>query len=102
MAAQENPHNAEAPAAAPEKRESSGWSIFQKIAAVVYTLFCFEVGAFLVMFPWHPLWSQNFFAGFSPGWREIWSNPYVRGAVSGLGVVNIVIAVSESLRLRGR
>jgi hypothetical protein len=32
--------------------------------------------------------------------RNLWDNPYVRGAVSGLGIVNIYISFSELFRLR--
>jgi hypothetical protein len=101
MAAQDNPQHVEAPAGA-GPGEVGHISAFQKIAAVVYIVFCFEVGAFLLLFPWHPLWSQNFFSGFTTDWYEVWNNPFLRGAVSGLGLVNIGIAVTEAFRLRRR
>ncbi len=102
MAAQDNPQRVEAPAPAAEPGEAGRTSAFQKIATVIYIVFCFEVGAFLLLFPWHPLWSQNFFSGFTENWFDLWNSPYLRGAVSGLGVVNIGIAVAEIFRLRGR
>lgn len=101
MAAQQDPQpleNAALPETAPAPLPRM--SVFQRIAAIVYALFCFEVGAFLVMFPWHPLWNDNYFANFTPGWYAIWTSPYVRGAVSGLGLVNMGVAVAEIFRLR--
>jgi len=81
--------------------ESSGrYRWFHKAAALVYIFFCFEIGVFLLLFPWLELWPQNYFAGFSPVWREIWNSPYVRGAVSGIGVIDIGISFAELFRLR--
>jgi hypothetical protein len=45
-------------------------------------------------------WPNNYFATVVPEWRRFWVSPYVRGAVSGLGLVNVVIALSEVFRLR--
>ena len=38
-------------------------------------------------------WERNEIANWRPGARELWNNPFVRGAVSGLGVVNIGISL---------
>ncbi len=35
-----------------------------------------------------------------PQWHQLWDNFYLRGAVSGLGVVNLYIAMLELYRLR--
>jgi hypothetical protein len=72
----------------------------QKTFAVVYVFFCFEIGVFLVLFPWLEMWDRNYFAGFVPFWPELWNNPYFRGAVSGLGLVDIGISFAEMFRLR--
>lgn len=76
----------------------SGWH--HKLASIVFIFFCFEVGAFLLLFPWLELWDHNFFASLTPGWEHFWASPYVRGAVSGLGLINIWISFSELFRLR--
>ena len=68
--------------------------------AIVYVFFCFEIGVFLVLFPWLELWSRNYFSGLGPVWSELWNSPYFRGAVSGLGVIDIGISFSELFRLR--
>jgi hypothetical protein len=79
-------------------REESGWR--HKAAGLLYVFFLFEVGAFLLLFPWLDLWDHNFFAGFGEGWERFWDSPYVRGAVSGLGLINIGFSFSELFRLR--
>jgi hypothetical protein len=57
----------------------------------VFVAFFLEVGLLLVVMPWWPaLWDNNFFAEASPALQRILTNNYVRGAVTGLGLVNLV------------
>ena len=73
---------------------------YHKTFAVVLIAFCLEIGLFLLIFPWTEYWESNFFSVIVPEWREYWQNMYVRGAVSGLGVVNLYISFIEIFRLR--
>ena len=82
------------PMAQPEYR----W--YHKLSALIFILFCMELGAFLLLFPWTDYWDHNFFSALVPEWHNVWDNSYVRGAISGLGVVNFYIAFLEILRLR--
>jgi len=54
-----------------------------------------EVGLLLVFVPWSAFWDRNYFAALVPAIAEASKNPYVRGAVSGLGLVNIVAGLAE-------
>lgn len=72
-------------------------SWLNRLANFAFVVLCFELGAFLLVYPWLDNWTTNWFADYRPGWRDIWSSPYFRGAVSGLGLVNLGI----SLRLFG-
>jgi hypothetical protein len=63
-------------------------------------IFCFELGVFLLVFPWLEAWDINWFASYSPAVRDLWNNSYFRGALSGLGLVNIYISLIEVFRLR--
>ncbi len=87
---------------APEETPQGGsrrrW--YHALGAVVFIFFCFELGVFLLLFPWMDLWERNYFASLTPAWTGVWMNPYLRGAVSGLGLINIGISISELLRLR--
>lgn len=67
---------------------------------VLYILLCFEMGIFLFVFPWASPWDHNFFAGHYRWVSAISENFYVRGAVSGLGLVDLFLAFSELWRLR--
>jgi hypothetical protein len=43
---------------------------------------------------------NNYFSSLLPAWRRYGMNPYWRGAVSGLGVANLFLALGEIFRLR--
>ena len=73
---------------------------YHKMSAVLFITFCLEIGLFLLIFPWTEYWDNNFFSALIPDWLQYWDNMYVRGAVSGLGVVNLYICLVEILRLR--
>jgi hypothetical protein len=73
---------------------------YHKMSAVVFITFCLEMGLFLLIFPWTESWDGNYFSGLMPHMKMYWDNLYVRGAVSGLGVVNLYISLVEIYRLR--
>ncbi len=77
---------------------------FQRLSAVLFVIFCFELGLFLLIYPWTDSWSDNYFSVAVPDravtfWREWWNNPYVRGGVSGMGLVNVWIAIAEVFQM---
>lgn len=49
----------------------------------------------LIPVPWSAFWDRNYFAQALPALQAILSNNYVRGAVSGLGVVNLYLGIAE-------
>lgn len=71
-----------------------------KLAVLLFIIVCFEVGIFLLVFPWMDYWNNNFIASLAPWVRSVWESPYFRGALSGLGLVNIYISLAEVFRLR--
>ena len=73
---------------------------YHKVGAVLFILFCLEIGGFLAVFPWTEYWEANYLSSLIPRLQPYWDNPYVRGAVSGLGIVNLYIALSETFGLR--
>jgi hypothetical protein len=83
-----------------EPAEPPKISWFHRLASLLFIIVCFEVGVFLLVFPWMDYWNNNSIAGFAPGVRAIWESSYFRGALSGLGLVNIYISLGEVLRLR--
>jgi hypothetical protein len=73
---------------------------YHKLSGILFVVLCFEVGLFLVFFPWSDFWRPNLLGNLSPDWGMIWMNFYFRGAVSGLGLINIYISIAEAFRLR--
>ena len=85
------------PAPAPEAPRHRWYHI---AASLIFIVFCMELGMFLVIFPWSDFWDRSFFFSLAPQWRLYWDNAYLRGAVSGLGIVNVYISLVEIFRLR--
>jgi hypothetical protein len=78
-----------------EQAPRFGWR--SRVAALAYIFVCFELGMFLLLIPWLDWWERNYFAALTPAWSGLWHNPYLRGAVSGLGLINLGIAFMELL-----
>jgi hypothetical protein len=57
--------------------------------------FFLEVGIALVLIPWSPFWDRNYFAQWLPWLHALMTNNFVRGAVSGVGVLNVVAGIVE-------
>jgi quinol-cytochrome oxidoreductase complex cytochrome b subunit len=87
-----------APEAPPPDVPRHRW--YHVAMALIFIVFCLELGMFLVIFPWSDLWERSFFSSLAPEWRMYWDNAYLRGAVSGLGIVNVYISLTEIFRLR--
>lgn len=66
---------------------------------LVLTAFFLEVGFVLIVVPWSAFWDQNYFAQTVPFIGELITNDFVRGAVSGVGVVNIGAGLYELVSL---
>jgi hypothetical protein len=54
-----------------------------------------EIGLLLILIPWSAFWDRNYFAAVFPPLRDALANNYVRGGVSGLGLLNIYAALAE-------
>jgi hypothetical protein len=89
----ETPVPLEATPSAPRSR----WQ--GKLLAACFAVFAFEIGLFLVIFPWHDSWTLNYFQGVSPEIESLWDEPSFKGLVTGLGFVNIYVAILQIFRL---
>ncbi|MBZ5660949.1 MAG: hypothetical protein LAO08_11130 [Acidobacteriia bacterium] len=68
----------------------------------LHVLLCLDVfllGVLLLLVPWLGYWDHNFFLDKYPALIPILLHPSVRGAVTGLGALDIILAGSM---LRGR
>jgi hypothetical protein len=56
-----------------------------------------EIGIVLIFVPWSEYWDANYFVETLP----FASSNFIRGAVSGLGVLNLLAAVAELASIIG-
>jgi hypothetical protein len=79
--------------------ETSGSRRSTRLLRLCFAIFTFEIGLFLTVFPWVEIWNLNYFSGWLPALENVWNDPYFRGAITGLGLVNIYLACAEVLRI---
>lgn len=53
------------------------------------------MGVILVFVPWSAFWERNYFAESLPLLSALIKSPYFRGAVSGIGVLNILAGLAD-------
>jgi len=85
-----------------------------KLSVIFYIILCLEIGIVLTVLPWVPHgwlglsdWGNNYFlllaahkAGY--GVQRFIASGWVRGAVSGLGIVNLTMGIWELVHFRQR
>jgi hypothetical protein len=69
------------------------------VTALVSVLSSLLVGLVLVVAPWTALWDTNYLLQAYPLVRSLLLSEFTRGAVSGLGLVNVLLAASELYQL---
>ena len=89
------------PHLAPASQPTQGRRSFgSRLLGLAFVIFCFELGVFLVVFPWlGELWQDNNAPVLAPWLEPVWGSPFFRGALSGLGLVNLYISFVEMVRL---
>jgi hypothetical protein len=88
---------------APGTHEDSGvapvW--LQRLSLVVLVLFCLYLGVLVAILPWWTrIWDQNLFINSHPALAAVLHNGAVRGLITGLGLVDIWIGLSEAIHYR--
>ncbi|MFY9607938.1 MAG: hypothetical protein WAU45_04890 [Blastocatellia bacterium] len=79
-----------------------------KVTIVFFILICFEIGVLLVILPWvpSPSWNENYLLVLAadkiqwPWLALAMKSGYVRGAVTGLGLLNILLGVWEIVNFK--
>ncbi|MBS1831877.1 MAG: hypothetical protein JST65_04145 [Acidobacteria bacterium] len=79
--------------------QPSAPSLWTKALSLVGVVLCFEVGVFLLVFPWMDAWSQSWFPSQHIWLLDLWESNFFRGALTGLGAINIYISFAEMMRL---
>lgn len=71
-----------------------------RLLVILYVVICLEMGVFLFLFPWISLWQQNYFVAHYSWVYVLTRNYYLRGAVSGLGLIDVYLGFYEVWRFR--
>src|SRR3954462_6385821 len=84
-----------------------------RISVIFYIILCIEIGIFLTVLPWWPQgmwglsdWGNNYFLLYAArktgyhGLQAVVASDWVRGAVSGVGLLNLGIAFWEIFHFR--
>jgi hypothetical protein len=86
-------------AAAPPVRTAPLW--LQRISLFVLVLFCVYLGVLVAILPWWTrVWDQNLFILAHPDLAAFLHLGAVRGFISGLGLLDIWIGISEAVHYR--
>lgn len=64
-----------------------------RLRSVLWLLILFELGVVLVFLPWLQVWDSNYFLGQFPILRPYLLHSSLRGAITGLGALDILLAV---------
>jgi hypothetical protein len=70
--------------------------LLRRLIVIAYFV---EVGLLLLVVPWTGFMQRNFFVDLWPVFHGIVGNGFVKGAVSGLGVVNLAVGLAELVDL---
>ncbi|HKV37639.1 MAG TPA: hypothetical protein VJX67_00390 [Blastocatellia bacterium] len=77
-----------------------------KLTVIFFIIICFEIGLLLVYLPWHRSWTENHLLILAAD-RMHWSglvrfvtSGYTRGAITGLGVLNMMLGGWEIMHFK--
>jgi hypothetical protein len=62
---------------------------------LIYVAFFLEVGLLLVFLPWSAFWDGNYFAAAWPSLKPLLLSDFFRGAITGLGFVNLYAGFAD-------
>ena len=77
-----------------ERRVTPSRNAGRKLRQIVVVLLSLEAGLVLLVIPWSVLWIRNWWVIGSELLRPVLMNNFLRGAVSGLGMLTLWVGVS--------
>ncbi len=84
----------------PDARVRRGTIWLHRLSLVIYVIFCIELGMLLTVLPWTKLWTDNALLAAYPSWRVMVQGNFVRGLITGLGLVDVWIGIWEAVHYR--
>lgn len=68
-----------------------------RINVLIFVFLCAVMGVLLIIVPWWPQWTDNYFVVGRPEWRMVLASGFTRGVCSGLGVLDVWIGFWEAI-----
>jgi hypothetical protein len=69
----------------------------QSVARLLVAAYLIEAGIVLVIAPWTQYWAHNYFGLLWPWLGNLMASAYVRGGVSGVGLITMAVGVRQLL-----
>jgi hypothetical protein len=86
-------HVARLPVATPATISHNPNSTMSRIARITILLLWLMLGLALILVPWSDIWETNYFLFQYPALAIFLKSAYLRGAISGLGFMNVLLAL---------
>jgi hypothetical protein len=94
-----------APGASPAPFQNEGglspkalW--LRRLTLALFVVVCVEVGLVLIVFPWTHVWTDNALLIRNVTLRSLAMHNFVRGLVTGLGLINVWMGIWEAVHYR--
>jgi formate-dependent nitrite reductase membrane component NrfD len=71
-----------------------------RVEAIIRVVVRLYLGLLVLALPWLPFWTENNLFTYSPLLFTLATNGFVRGLFSGLGLLNVILAVLEAKHAR--
>lgn len=72
----------------------------RRVELFLYVILRIYIGVIVLVLPWTPLWSGNHLLNYFPQVSALLTLGAVRGMISGLGLLNLWIAIEEAVHYR--
>ncbi len=72
----------------------------QRVFTMFFVVFCIILGMRLMVLPWSPDWTANHLLDYYPPLRNLLGLDMVRGAVSGVGLIDVWLGFNTAINYR--
>jgi hypothetical protein len=91
----------ETPPSPEQHVQYTGFALWlHRTTVLMFVFVCASIGVLLVILPWRPEWTDNHLLLGNPALRAFVANGFVRGVVTGLGLLDIWIGFWEAIHYR--
>jgi hypothetical protein len=66
---------------------------------IFFALYCLEAGLFFLVVPWTMIWTLNPLLHSNPMVGMWADNPFVRGFVSGVGLLHLIVSIRDLVQI---